>query len=91
MFENVVELRFGENLDHALRGAAERERIFRTRRHHADPETLAQRVELVGERDDLALRCFGDRILHAERLVVLIDRPRDGFGFALSAGVEAAD
>ena len=56
LIELVIELRFHQNLHDALRGAAQRERIFRAGRHQADAEALAQRIELVRQRDDLALR-----------------------------------
>ena len=83
--ELVVELRFDQNLDDALRGAAQSERIFRARRHQADGEASAQRIQLVGQRHDLAFVRGWNRALHAERLVMIVDRLRDRLGFALAA------
>ena len=48
------QLAFDQNLDHALRGAAQRERILRAGGNQADAEAAAQRIELVGDATDLA-------------------------------------
>ena len=45
---------FHDDLDHALRGAAQRERIARPGGRHADAETVAQRVQLIGQRHQSA-------------------------------------
>ena len=47
-------LALDQDLDDALRRAAQRERILRAGGNQADAEAAAQRVELVGQRDDLA-------------------------------------
>ena len=89
--EIVVELRLGQNFDNSLCGAAQRERIFRSRGHHPDLETLAQRVELIGQRDDLPFARGRNRILHADGLVMFVNRAPDRLGLALRAGVKSAD
>ena len=43
------QLAFHQDLDHALRGAPQRERIARAGRDHADAEAAAQRIQLVGQ------------------------------------------
>ena len=49
-----IELAFHQDFYHALRGAAQREGIARAGGDHADAETAAQRVQLVGEGNHLA-------------------------------------
>ncbi len=75
----------------ALRGATQPEWISRSGGRHADLEAFGQRVPFVGEAQDSAGVRRWDFVFHAERLVVIVDRARDFFGFALRARVEAAD
>ena len=89
--QREIELAFDQNLDHALRGAAQRERIARAGGDQADAEAAAQGIELIGERHDLPGAVARNRIFHADRLVVIVDRLPDGFGLALRARIEAAD
>ena len=82
---------FDDNLDHALRGAAQRERIARTGGHHAHAEAAAQGIELVGQRNQPAGGAARDRIFHALRFVMIVDGLPDFVRLALRARVESAD
>ena len=71
--------------------APKRERIFRSGRDQPDPEALAQRIQLIRQRDHLTFERAWDRIFHAHGLVVVVDGGRDCFAFALRLCVQSAD
>src|SRR5580658_7745231 len=85
------DLTFDYDLHHTLCGAPQRKWIARPGRNHADPETAPQRVELIGQRDDLRCAIARNVIFHALGLVLIVYRLPDGFGLALHARVKAAD
>ncbi len=58
--DRQAQFAFDQDLDDALRGAAQREGVFRAGRDQAYAEASAQRVELVGDRDQLASRRFAE-------------------------------
>src|SRR5258708_6505546 len=63
--EGQPQFPFDQNLDDALRRAPQCERIARARRNQADAEAAAQRIQLVGERNQLSSRVAWDGIFHA--------------------------
>jgi hypothetical protein len=76
-----------QNLHHALGGAPQRKGIARTGGDHAHPETAAQRVQLIGQRDDLAGAVARDAILHTLGLILVVDGLPYGFRLALRARI----
>ena len=84
-------LAFDEDADHALGGAAQGEGIARSGGDESDAEAAAEGVQFVGQRHDLRGAVARNGVLHAFRLVVIVDGLPDGFGLALHACVEAAD
>ena len=64
---------------------------FEPGRNQPDPEASAQGVELVGDGRQVAGDGARNRIFHADRLVMIVNRGRDFFRFALDARIKAAD
>ena len=88
--DRQAQLAFDENLTMPC-AARRRAKDLWNRRGSGRREAAAQRIELVGDGDDLAGERARNRIFHADRLVVVVDRGGDFFGFALGARVESAD
>src|SRR5579885_1100573 len=78
--QRELEFTFHQDADHALRGASQREGVFRSGRDQADRKTTAQRVELVRQRQQPPGRGGRDRVFHAGRLVLVVDGAPDLLG-----------
>ncbi|GAC1634106.1 MAG: hypothetical protein NVS9B10_29880 [Nevskia sp.] len=81
---------FDQDAQHAECGAAQRERVLARGRFLADREDAGEGVELVGERDDLALARRRDRRASLRRAVVFGDCSRYCSWFARAIGVVTA-
>ena len=82
---------FHQNFHNALSGAAQGEGIFGAGRNQTNPEAAAQRIQFVGNGNDLACEGGGYLILHAGRFVVIVNGFGYAFRFALRTGVQATD
>ncbi len=89
--ERNAQPRFHRDFDYALRRPPQRKRIFRSGGNQPHPEAAAQRVELIRDRYNLPGKTARNRVFHAHRLVVLVNRNRDFFRFALCPGIKSAD